>query len=252
MALTRWTTIVTDVSGDPAVPIESESWHDSQDDDYLKSITVRAKQERLTWCSQFFDILEKPETGLSSISFSLNDFGCQYFQVYKELISREHLSVDYFGYDSEKRYVDVGLSLFPELKSSCKVADVAREGGDIREADVSVISATLEHIDDFQGVIENLVKKSRKVVVIRSFFGGVYLKDFAKKPSAKAPYPIQQFVLDELLFPAFADWDVEVVRDHHTDSMPIVKFFENGPIVRTAYFVVLQRNPAPSPAGRPL
>ncbi len=127
-APTRWITIATDFSGALGVPIEPLNWHNTQDDGYLKQVTFRAKQERLTWCSQLFDLLERPETGLSPSSFSLNDFGCQYFQVYKELISRGHLSVDYFGYDMEKRYLDVGLRLFPELKSSCKVADVARGG----------------------------------------------------------------------------------------------------------------------------
>ena len=192
------------------------------------------------WCTQLVDLLERPDAGLGA-RFSLNDFGCQYFQVYKELLSRPHLSIDYFGYDIEKQYMNIGLQIFPELQLSCKVTDVA-QGGGIREADVSVISATLEHIDDFRSVIDVLANKSRKMVVIRSFFGGRYLEDFAQKSLANAPYPIRQFVLEDLLYPAFAEWKVEVVRDRHTDSMPIVKFFESGPIARTAYFVVLRRD----------
>ena len=163
--------------------------------------------------------------------------------MYKELISRPGLSVDYFGYDIERRYIDIGLKLFPELQESFKVIDIA-EGEAIRVADVSVISATLEHIDDFRSVLDVLAKKSREVVVIRSFFGSEYLKDLARKSSAEAPYPIQQFVLEDLLYPAFANWDVEVVRDRYSDSLPIVKFLNDGPIVRTAYFVVLRRNSA--------
>jgi hypothetical protein len=250
-APTRWTTIDIDTPGTPGVRFGREGWHDTQDDDYLTSVVSRAADERLEWCAQLFDLLESPELGLSPYRYSLNDFGCQYFQVYKELLSRPHLSVDYFGYDIEQQYIDIGLQLFPELQSSYKVADLARGGG-IREADVSVISATLEHIDDFSAVVGVLAQKSRKVVVIRSFFGSSYLKDLGKKPSAVKPYPVQQFVLQDLLYPAFVDWEVEVVRDRHTDSMPIVKFFENGPIVRTAYFVVLRRNSPSSPATKPV
>ena len=251
-APTRWIIIATEVSGNPLGPINSEGWSNTQNEDYLRSVTARANNEYLVWCAQLVDLLERPEGGLAGSSFSLNDFGCQFFQVYKELVSRPHLSVDYFGYDIELQYMNIGLQLFPELQSSCKVTDVA-QGLGIREADVSVISATLEHIDDFRSVIDVLAKKSRHMVVIRSFFGGEYLKEFAQKPYADAPYPIQQFVLEDLLFPSFAGWEVEVIRDRYTDSMPIVKFFENGPIVRTANFVVLRRNShsvADSASGR--
>ena len=133
------------------------------------------------WCTQLVDLLERPDAGLGA-RFSLNDFGCQYFQVYKELLSRPHLSIDYFGYDIEKQYMNIGLQIFPELQLSCKVTDVA-QGGGIREADVSVISATLEHIDDFRSVIDVLANKSRKMVVIRSFFGGGVSRGFCSEVS---------------------------------------------------------------------
>lgn len=218
-------------------------WQKTQDEEYLQLIAQRANHERLVWCTQLVDLLEQMDIRPLAGGFSLNDYGCQYFQVYKELISRPGLSVDYFGYDIERQYIDLGLKLFPELEESFKLVDIAeREGRSIREADVSVISATLEHIDDFRSVINTLVKKSREVVVIRSFFGSEYLRDVARKSSAEAPYLIQQFVLEDLLYPTFANWDVEVVRDRYSDSLPIVKFLNDGPIVRTPYFVVLRRN----------
>lgn len=216
-------------------------WHNTQDEEYLQLVAQRAKRERLVWCEQLIDLLEQMNIRSPSQRFSLNDYGCQYFQVYKELASRPGLTVDYFGYDIERQYLDIGLELFPELQKSFKVVDIA-EGEAIRVADVSVISATLEHIGDFRSVIDVLAKKSREVVVIRSFFGSEYRKDLARKSSAEAPYLIQQFVLEDLLYPAFADWDVQVVRDRYSDSLPIVKFLNDGPIVRTAYFVVLRRN----------
>ena len=75
----------------------------------------RLETVRLTWCQQVLEIIKK-------FNFSnpkINDLGCNYFQFYKE-IKINKFSCDYFGYDIDKKFVNLGLTKFPELKKNIK------------------------------------------------------------------------------------------------------------------------------------
>ena len=74
----------------------------------------RLNNIRLTWCQQVLNILKN-----FSIK-SVNDLGCNYFQLYKEIKIR-NLKYNYFGYDIDKNFVDLGLKKFPELKNKYKI-----------------------------------------------------------------------------------------------------------------------------------
>ena len=46
---------------------------------------------------------------------SINDLGCNYFQLYKE-IKLKKLKYKYYGYDADKNFLELGLKKFLELK----------------------------------------------------------------------------------------------------------------------------------------
>lgn len=115
------------------------------------------------------------------------------------------------------------------------------DGNSIREADASIISATLEHIGNYDDALSVLEAKTRKTLIIRSFFGSQYENFLAKQVSAERSYPIQQFVLDDMIYPRFKDWSAKVLQDDATESMPVVKILENGCVTRTTFLLVLER-----------
>ena len=69
----------------------------------------RLNNVRLTWCQQVLNILKNFSIG------TINDLGCNYFQLYKEIKIR-NLKYNYFGYDIDENFVNLGLKKFPELK----------------------------------------------------------------------------------------------------------------------------------------
>ena len=78
----------------------------------LKEFNVykkRLKKVRLVWPQQILDLLKNYNIN------KINDLGCNYFQLYKEIKLR-NLKYDYFGYDNEKKFINLGLNEFKELK----------------------------------------------------------------------------------------------------------------------------------------
>ena len=92
------------------------------------------------------------------------------FQFYKGLKKKDNnKKFDYFGYDHDKEYIKCGLHFFPELKKKSKIFDI--EKSTPRLADITIISATLEHLNNPDDAIEKLCKSTKKIIFIRSFFG---------------------------------------------------------------------------------
>ena len=133
----------------------------------LKLYTHRLKKVRLIWPQQIFNLIK-----LFNIK-SINDLGCNYFQLYKEMKIRKK-KYDYFGYDIEPEFVKIGLKKFPELKKKHKICNI--ENFKLRKCDCSVISATLEHADNPLKILRNLVKSSKKIIIVRGYFGYKYEK----------------------------------------------------------------------------
>ena len=144
---------------------------------------------RLRWCLQIIKILTK--IGAFKQKISLKDLGCNYFQFYKELKNKKLVkNVKYYGYELEKKYVDLGLKFFPELKKNYKIANIENCKKII--TDVSICSATLEHTINPKKVLESMVKTTKKIIIIRTFVGNTNIKKvyYVKKNNG---YLIRQF-----------------------------------------------------------
>ena len=77
----------------------------------IKLYKNRLEKIRLTWCQQVFEIIKK----LNYSNPKINDLGCNYFQFFKEIKINKY-KCDYFGYDIDKNFINLGLTKFPELK----------------------------------------------------------------------------------------------------------------------------------------
>ena len=103
----------------------------------------RIKNKNLIWVDQIIQILK---FYFPKGKKKINDLGCNLFQLYKGL-KKEKLNKKflYFGYDHDKTYIKFGLKYFPELKKKFKILNL--ENKLPMKADVTVISATLEHLN---------------------------------------------------------------------------------------------------------
>ena len=46
----------------------------------------------------------------------INDLGCNYFQLFKEMYLRKS-KYDYFGYDLDQKFINIGLDYLAKLKN---------------------------------------------------------------------------------------------------------------------------------------
>ena len=69
----------------------------------------RIKYVRLQWCRQVLKIIDSK----LKKKYSINDFGCNYFQLYKEIkIKKKKNKIDYYGLDKDIKAVKIGLKYF--------------------------------------------------------------------------------------------------------------------------------------------
>ena len=109
----------------------------------------RLAHTRLTWCKQILSIINGIRLNINSI----NDLGCGYFQLYKE-IKLQKLKYKYYGYDADEKFLKLGLKKFPELKK--KSWNVNVEDFKLKKTDCTVASAILEHCDKPQKIFKNI------------------------------------------------------------------------------------------------
>ena len=206
----------------------------TQNEEFMQVMEARLRNDYLDWVEQFLDIIEAELT--LQYPLSLNDIGCNVGHFWKGL-KRRNLDIDYCGYDIEERYLAFGRSFFPELEEKLILSDITQERP--RQADVTVVSATLEHLPELSPGLDNLFETTSRLAVIRTFLGEDSRHDSYLKPEAELPYGISQFAFTDFLGQLdHLGFSTEVVRERHTDSMP--KFIAQG-IVRTQYVVIARR-----------
>ncbi len=206
----------------------------TQNDAYLGTVSQRIENEYLTWCEQFLDIIaDQLEAG---VPCTLNDIGCCAGQFYKSL-KRRNLPVSYRGFDIEPAYLEIACRYFPELAGSVRALDV--EQSPPPQADITVVSATLEHLNDPFLAVAGLLASTNRIFLARSFIGGTALDQWLQKPGASAPYRIRQFRQDEFAAAVESQgFDVKFLEDRYTKSEP----FEIAPgIVRVQRLVLGMR-----------
>jgi SAM-dependent methyltransferase len=209
-------------------------FQESQDEAYLALCVERVRTQYLTWVEQFLDLLEerlqwdRPRT--------LNDVGCNLGQFWKGLARRE-LEVEYRGFDVEEVYIREAEQVFPELAGKLSLHDVTAEAPP--PADITVVSATLEHLPALQPALHHLLDSTGEALVIRTLMGDSAETALRHKPGAARPYPIHQYSFVELLEACDRrGFDTAVLRDRHTDSLPV--YLGDG-IVRRQYVVIARR-----------
>ena len=128
----------------------------------LKLYKKRLENIRLTWCQQVFEIIKK----LNFSNPKINDLGCNYFPFYKEIKFNNYVC-DYFGYDIDEKFIKLGLTKFPELKNKYKLANI--EKTNLRKCDISIISGTLEAVENPEKVIKGIILSTKKIIILRTF-----------------------------------------------------------------------------------
>ena len=187
----------------------------------------RLKNTNLTWCNQILKLI-KPS--IKKTTIKLNDIGCNYFQFYKE-IKRLKLekSFNYFGYDIDNKFIELGLKYFPELRNKSSIKNV--EDFLPRNAEISVISATLEHCDNPFKLLKNICNSSSKKVFLRTFLGKeniVKLQD--DKKYVKSPYFINQFSFDEII-----NFFLKFVANHNISLVYVTHNLKYASMARYKY-----------------
>ena len=141
---------------------------------------------RLTWCKQILGIINSIKLNINSI----NDLGCNYFQLYKE-IKLQKLKYKYYGYDADEQFLKLGLKKFPELKK--KSWNVNVENFKLKKTDCTVASAILEHCDKPQKIFKNIFHSTKKLIILRTNLDNKKKKFILKKKNRKLNYRVFAF-----------------------------------------------------------
>jgi hypothetical protein len=210
-------------------------WHLTQNDDYLRMWIDRLSKSPLRWVSQFVELIDAyaAEHGLDRVR--LNDIGCCVGGFIVGSRQQARVAIDYHGYDLSDIYLREARKHFPEQEF--RRLDISRD--EPEPADVTVMSATLEHIVEWRDALENVMASTRHYAMIRTFLAPNHEWAYYYKDGAAAPYPVFQFTFQEIDEAARAGgFDLTVIRDHATDSIP--KYLGCG-MTRTMYVCCLRK-----------
>ena len=201
---------------------DASDWHAlTQNDEYLKLSSQRLSEPPLIWVNQFTQIIND-FIGENKDKYVINDIGCNvgHFARNVELINAD---IAYRGIDISKTYLEIAKHHFPKLHFY--IEDFAQKELNISQfyCNISVVSATLEHIDDYEQFLSNIFETTRQIVLIRTFIGATSEMDYCLKEGATQSYLIRQFVLSDLVNKDFnKDWLFEEIVDEATLSKPKV------------------------------
>jgi SAM-dependent methyltransferase len=201
---------------------DAPDWHtQTQNAEYLTLSSQRLSEPTLIWVNQFTQIIND-FIGENKGKYVINDIGCNvgHFSRNVELINSD---ITYRGIDISKTYIDIAKQNFPKL--DFYIENFAQDELNISQfkCDISVVSATLEHIDDYEQFLQNIFQTTSQMVLIRTFVGETSEMDYCLKEGATQSYLIRQFVLSDLVNKDFnKDWQFEEILDEATLSKPKV------------------------------
>ena len=195
----------------------TKDWHlETQNSDYLGVSEKRLTEPPLIWVNQFTEIINsKFET---SQKIKINDIGCNVGHFARN-INELKSNVDYRGIDISDVYLNIAKQKFPELRFENQDFSSKELNREQFKCDISIISATLEHIQNYKQFLKNIFSSTQKLVLIRTFLGDESRKDYCQKENALNPYLIRQFKKDQLVNKDFnKKWTVEFREDMATQS----------------------------------
>ena len=195
-------------------------WHlNTQNKDYLDLSIKRLNEPALIWVSQFTDIINSKMKSFNKSTLKINDIGCNVGHFYRN-INEIKSKVNYTGFDISKTYLDIAHNHFPEANFILEDVGSSKFDKTKYNCDISIISATLEHIEDFEVFLENVFESTNHLVLIRTFIGNESRKDYCLKPEANQSYLIRQFKLAELKGKSFnSSWNCEEIQDLATGGV---------------------------------
>lgn len=177
-------------------------WQETQNDSYLVLLQQRLQEPKLTWVNQFVAIInseikDKARGELKPIS--VNDYGCNVGHFFRG-IEDIGCEVNYHGFDISETYLKIAKKTFgAQYFHLLDIADIESSANiECLKSNVSVISATLEHIENYESAMHNVFSNTSDLVVLRTFVGETSLKDKCRTIGAKSDYLIRQFTIEEL------------------------------------------------------
>jgi SAM-dependent methyltransferase len=198
----------------------NSDWHlQTQNRDYLDLSIKRLNEPALIWVSQFTDIINSKLKSIKKSELKINDIGCNVGHFYRN-INQINSEVDYTGFDISKTYLDIAHNHFPEGNFILEDIGSSKFDKNKYNCDVSIISATLEHIEDYEVFLENIFQSTNDLVLIRTFIGNESRKDYCLKPGANQSYLIRQFKLADLKDKSFnSSWNCDEIEDKATGGV---------------------------------
>jgi SAM-dependent methyltransferase len=195
-------------------------WHlTTQNKDYLDLSIKRLNEPALIWVSQFADIINSKIKSFDKPILRINDIGCNVGHFYRN-VNEIKSKVNYTGFDISQTYLDIAHNHFPEANFILEDVGSSNFNKNIYNCDISIISATLEHIEDYEVFLENVFESTNDLVLIRTFVGNESRKDYCLKPGATQSYLIRQFQLAELKHKSFiSSWNCEEIEDLATGGV---------------------------------
>ena len=195
-------------------------WHlNTQNKDYLDLSIKRLNEPALIWVSQFTDIINSKMKSFDKPVLKINDIGCNVGHFYRNLKEIES-KVNYTGFDISKTYLDIAHNHFPEANFILEDVGSSKFDKTKYNCDISIISATLEHIENYEVFLENIFQSTNDLVLIRTFIGNESRKDYCLKPGANQSYLIRQFKLAELKGKSFnSSWNCDEIEDLATGGV---------------------------------
>ena len=195
-------------------------WHlTTQNKDYLDLSIKRLNEPALIWVSQFTDIINSKIKTIDKPVLRINDIGCNVGHFYRN-VNEIKSKVYYTGFDISQTYLDIAYNHFPEAHFILEDLGSSKFDKTKYNCDISIISATLEHIEEFEVFLENIFESTNDLVLIRTFTGDESRKDYCLKPGATQSYLIRQFQLAELKDKSFnSSWNCDEIEDLATGGV---------------------------------
>ena len=72
-----------------------------------------------------------------------------------------NLIFDFQKLRKDKKFINLGLTMFPELKKKYKLANI--ENTNLRKSDITIIADTLEHTEQPEKILNNIISSTKKI-----------------------------------------------------------------------------------------
>ena len=128
--------------------------------------------------------------------------------------------LNYFGYDIDEVFLSLAKRTFPDNADKFTNLDIEKENP--AATDVTVCSATFEHLDNPEECLKKMLRTTSKIMILRSFFGNKTIKYVQGcNHLVVNPYNINQFNLFDIGKMFFENgFNFWCIKDNATGSEP--------------------------------